>query len=126
MEIQFNHKMPIIIKSIQTLYDLPNCGSGGCCHIVTDDNNIRDDDLKWVIDYCDKPENKDRVDKELSEFICKLLLQLSFEQRCILFYMFDSDFIYNYGNDLDESMWNYFITEWSDKSIQEIIEEFIY
>lgn len=124
MKVEYNPKMPIIVQSIQTLYSLPSCGAGGCCHIVTDDDNLQDKDLQFVIDYCNSPENADRVDKELSELICKLLLQLSFEQRCVLFYMFLSDY-FDYV-DLDESTWNAFINYKSDKTVQEMVEEFTY
>ena len=124
MKVEYNPKMPIIVQSIQTLYSLPSCGAGGCCHIVTDDDNLQDKDLQFVIDYCNSPENTDRVDKELSELICKLLLQLSFEQRCVLFYMFLSDY-FDYV-DLDESTWNAFINYKSDKTVQEMVEEFTY
>lgn len=124
MKVEYNPKMPIIVQSIQTLYSLLGCGTGGCCHIVTDDDNIQDEDLQFVIDYCNRPENADRVDKELSEMICKLLLQLSFEQRCVLFYMFLSNYFDNV--DLDESTWNAFINYISDKTIQEMVEEFTY
>lgn len=37
---EYNEKIPIIVGLIHILYCLPECGSGGCCHIVTDDNNI--------------------------------------------------------------------------------------
>jgi len=125
MKVEYNPKMPIILQSIKTLYSLPNCSAGGCCHIVTDDDNIQDEDLQFVIDYCNEPENADRVDKELSELICKLLLQLSFEQRCVLFYMFLSDYFNNYCL-LDESTWDAFIDYVSDKTIEEMVEQFTY
>ena len=124
MEVEYNPKMPIIVQSIQTLYSLPGCGAGGCCHIVTDDGNIQDKDLQFVIDYCNRPENADCVDKELSELICKLLLQLSFEQRCVLFYMFLSNYFDDF--DIDKSTWNVFINCISDKTVQEMVEEFTY
>lgn len=94
----YDNKMFIIAKCIHILYDLPECACGGCCHIVTDDDNIDDDDLKWVIEYCSSDETLGRCDRELSKFICELLLQLSYEQRVLLFTMM------NDGNwDYDES-----------------------
>ena len=125
MNVQYNPKMPIIVQSIQTLYSLPDCSSGGCCHIVTDDDNIQDENLQFVIDYCNMPENANMVDKELSELICKLLLQLSFEQRCVLFYMYLSDYFDDYQL-LDESIWDAFIEHISDKTVQEMVEQFTY
>ena len=89
MIVNYNPKMQIIVELIHLLYELPNCGAGGCCHIVTDDDNIDDDDLQWVIDYCNKPDNG-YLDKELSRTICELLLQLSREQRICLFYLMNA------------------------------------
>ena len=89
MKVKYNPKMQIIVELIHLLYDLPECGAGGCCHIVTDDDNIDDDDLKWVIEYCQKDDN-DHIDKELSRTICELLLQLSHEQRICLFYLMNA------------------------------------
>jgi hypothetical protein len=103
--MEYNPKMKIIVDLIHTLYKLPDCGTGGCCHIVTDDGNIRDNDLKWVMEYCHSPENNSRIDRELSYTICELLLQLSYEQRAYLFNMM------NYGlidNGIDEERWDTF------------------
>lgn len=97
---KWNPKIPIIVGMIHTLYNLDECGTGGLCHIVTDDDNIKDDDLQWVIDYCKKPENADRVDAELSSWICELMLQLTLEQRAAMFGFM------NEGIDIDESIWN--------------------
>lgn len=98
---KYNPKMPIIAEMIHVLYSLDGCGCGGLCHIVTDDDNIRDSDLEWVIQYCKKKENKDRVDKELSSWICELLLQLTIEQRAGLFTLMN-----DYDFDIDEVSWD--------------------
>ena len=89
MKVKYNPKMQIIVELIHLLYDLPDCSAGGCCHIVTDDDNIEDNDLKFVIDYCNEPDNA-KLDKELSRTICELLLQLSREQRICLFYLMNA------------------------------------
>ena len=89
MKIKYNPKMQIIVELIHLLYDLPDCSAGGCCHIVTDDDNIEDNDLKFVIEYCNNPDNSN-IDKELSRTICELLLQLSREQRICLFYLMNA------------------------------------
>ena len=125
MDVQYNPKMPIIMMAIQMLYTLPGCGAGGCCHIVTDDDNIDDDSLQFVIEYCDRPENADRVDRELSKLICELLLQLSFEQRCVLFYMFLANYMHDYCL-LDKSQYDAFIDYISDKTVEEMVEQFTY
>ena len=48
----YHPKFPVVARMIQILYDLNGCACGGCCHIVTDDNNIRNSDLESVIKYC--------------------------------------------------------------------------
>lgn len=111
---EWNPKIPIIEGMIHTLYDQPCCSCGGLCHIVTDDDNIRDEDLKFVIEYCEREENASRPDKELSSWICQLLLQLTFEQRAGLFGMMEADI------DIDENTWEY-IEEFDN--IQLYIEE---
>ena len=45
----YHEKFPIVRDMIAVLYDY--CCSGGCCHIVTDDDNIYDSDLDFVIEY---------------------------------------------------------------------------
>lgn len=95
----WNPKMPIIEGMIHILYDQPDGVCGGLCHIVTDDDNIRDSDLKFVIEYCEEEENANCSDKELSSWICQLLLQLTFEQRAALFGMMQA------GIAIDESTW---------------------
>lgn len=103
--MEYNPKIPIIVDLIHILYELPHCGAGGCCHIVTDDNNIKDDDLQWVMEYCHKSENSDCIDREISYTICEMLLQLTYEQRVCLFDML------NYGwidNGVDKERWDTF------------------
>ena len=104
IKIEWNPKIPIIIGLIETLYRV--CHGGGCCHIVTDDYNIEDYHLQWVIDYCNKSESNDCIDKELSSLICQLLLQLSIGQRRYLFFLYDNNYIKNIGpENFDQSSW---------------------
>lgn len=100
--IEWNPKAQVIARLIDVLYDLDGCGCGGLCHIVTDDQNLYDDNLQFVIRECHNPENDNRVEKELCSLICELLLQLSFEQRAIIFLLID---YYGY-NCVDEDIWN--------------------
>ncbi len=97
---KWNPKMPIIVGLIHTLYDEAECSSGGLCHIVTDDDNLNDHSLKFVIDYCKRPENADSIDVELSSWICELMLQLDLEQRAGLFGLMRAGF-----DMIDESVW---------------------
>lgn len=92
-EKYYHPKFKIVADMIHTLYNLDGCACGGNCHIVTDDNNIRNSDLEFVIKYCD--ENKDSIDCELSRTICEILLQMTIEQRIILFYSLETDIMFN-------------------------------
>ena len=89
----YHPKFKIVADMIHILYSLDGCTCGGNCHIVTDDNNIRNSDLEFVIKYCD--ENKDSIDCELSRTICEILLQMTIEQRIILFYSLETDIMFN-------------------------------
>ena len=115
--MQYNPKMKIIVDLIHVLYDLPECCSGGCCHIVTDDDNIEDKDLLWVMDYCKRPENTNQIDKELSYAICEMLLQLSREQRICLFYLMNAGQL---DEGVDEAQWDYLLEYY--KTPKEILD----
>ena len=98
--IEYKPKCEVISMLIHLLYELDGCSCGGLCHIVTDDNNIHDDDLEFVIDYCKQDENKDCIDKEISSLICSLMLELTFEQRVVLlevhkFYGYVNEYVWN-------------------------------
>ena len=105
MKVKYNPKMQIIVKLIYLLYDLPDCSAGGCCHIVTDDDNIDDDDLEFVVEYCNNPDNSN-IDKELSRTICELLLQLSREHRICLFYLMNAGQL---DEEVNEYTWDYLL-----------------
>ena len=77
--------MNTIRELISCLYQLEGCCCGGLAHIVTDDNNIEDHFLKWVLEQCDEEENKDRTERGLVKLICEELLQLSIQERVYLF-----------------------------------------
>lgn len=91
MNKYYHPKFYLVRELIGILYDLPGCGSGGCCHIVTDDDNIYDDDLDFVIEYCDSPDNVDEIEKELAKTICIILKQMTFQQRAVLFELIEKD-----------------------------------
>lgn len=80
--LYYNEKFPIVRDMIHILYEY--CCVGGCCHVVTDDDNIYDDDLEWVISYAEN-ERKNEIDSELSAAICKILKSMTFLQRAVLF-----------------------------------------
>lgn len=107
--------MNITLACINHLYHYIS-GAGGSCHVVTDDDNIEDDDLKWCIDYCDSEDAKESYDRHLCKFICEQLLRLKREYRIILLNMFirgchliDEDIIdvYFKTTDVDELVRSY-------------------
>lgn len=81
----FTPRLNMIRELIACLYSLEGCACGGLCHIVTDDNNFRDSDLQWVIEECDKEENKDRIEAPLCKLICSEMLKLSMQERALLY-----------------------------------------
>lgn len=71
-----------LISCLYTMHDEEFC-TGGLLHIITDDGNLRDSDIKWCLEECIKhPEREDAV---LGKFICNELLQLSMEQRRLVY-----------------------------------------
>ena len=126
--LKYSPKMYIIIELIYCLYDQPDGACGGLCHIVTDDNNIDDYSLQFVIDECKKPEHNDAADKELSSLICELMLQLNFDQRLLLFKIMEDDGQFAVLHDgycfIDESMWNAFVDQYAE--FHEYIDESSY
>ena len=117
----YNEKFPIIRDMIHVLYDY--CPAGGCCHIVTDDNNIYNEDLEFVINYAQREENRDRIDSELSIAICKMLIKMTFLQRAVLFDSMNYDIDYRDKEDFDifypsdeDSLKNIFESyDWDDR-----------
>lgn len=64
----------------------------GLCHIVTDEDNYDNGSLLWVLEECEKEENKNREELEITKLICKELLKLSMNERNLLFNSFYYDF----------------------------------
>lgn len=101
----YHPKFELASELISVLYNLEECITGGLCHIVTDDGNIYDDDLDSIIKNCDKEENKNEIDRELSKTICIILKQMTFEQRAVLFEMID----YGIFNEINQEDVDWFI-----------------
>lgn len=80
----YNQNIEVISRYIDCLYNLPDCCCGGMLHIVTDDDNVEDDNLDWCFDYINKQENTNEVDKEIDELILKNMKKLTLEQRRLL------------------------------------------
>lgn len=87
----FTPHMNTIRELIACLYNLEGCGCGGLAHIVVDDDNIDDDSIKWVLEYCDEEENKDCTERGLVKLICEELLKLNMKERTLLFSGYYSD-----------------------------------
>lgn len=119
---EWSPQIEIVKHLIEVLYSIPSGCAGGCCHIVTDDDNIEDDDIKWVINYCET-DGKNRPDAKLSKIICEYLLELNYEQRALMFSFMNTGM----SNDLDETTWNsypdeyckHLIDKWLGKDILE-------
>jgi hypothetical protein len=77
---------------VRVLYDDMGDGAGGMLHIVLDDGNIDDDDIQWCIEYCNREENADRHDKETCLEVAHRMLNLSIEERMLVYYQWDGEF----------------------------------
>jgi len=71
----------VIRGLVELLYNLPGCAAGGCCHIITDDGNLDDNSIKFVIQWCNSIEHANRIDKDISLLLCKYLLRLTEDER---------------------------------------------
>lgn len=81
-----------ICELVGHLYNDMREGSGGMLHIVLDDFNIDDDDLKWCIEYCNQSENRDSHDRDICIEIAQRMLKLSREARMLVCYRWDKKF----------------------------------
>ena len=75
--MQNNSKItvPQLIEECKKYYAMPNNSMGGCLHIVLDDENIKDNHIKFSIDEAE------REGDEAGVRLGKLLLQASMTQR---------------------------------------------
>ena len=99
LDKSYYHKnFPLLAVLIDALYELPGCSCGGICHIVTDDDNVRDSDLSYVLGECYRNDSDwdDHIEKPLAALICKLFLQMEYKQRVcfteLMFYVGHDDF----------------------------------
>lgn len=83
-------RLNTIRELIACLYNLEGCCTGGLAHIITDDDNIEDHHIKFVLEECEK--NKDKEEAGLVKLICEELLKLSIQQRVLLFSSYYSYF----------------------------------
>ena len=90
--IYWTKEVEEVCKLVKTLYEDMGERAGGMLHIVLDDCNIDDDDLQWCIEYCNREENADRHDKSICLEIAHRMLNLSKEQRLLIYYQWDGEF----------------------------------
>lgn len=90
----YNKHLKTIKEYIHCLYGLEGCSCGGLCHIVVDDGNYDNNSLSWVLNECEKEENKNREELEITKLICNELLKLSINERALLLELPYRDFIF--------------------------------
>lgn len=74
-------RMDLLLSYCKRLYKLPECGAGGCLHILLDDNNYDDDSLKFCRRYCkEHAEGEERI---LAMKILDIYSTLSLEERAL-------------------------------------------
>lgn len=79
----YTKHLDTIREYISCLYKLEDCCTGGLLHIVTDDGNLENNDIKWCLDECrNHPECEE---SEIGKLICNELLKLSMEQRRLVY-----------------------------------------
>lgn len=105
-KVPYHYAMPIVAELVNLLYSIDGCECASLAHVVIDDNNISDEDLTFTISYCDKPEYVDRKERHLVKCIMKYLLEMSIQQR-FLMWEFIND-MRDYVSEvmyMDEQMW---------------------
>lgn len=107
-ESKWHPNMRVIAPLLSALYETLGEGCGGLAHVVVDDHNYNDLCIDYVIDYCNEPENKNRLDRYLVLCLMDYLREMTEEQRklCMEFLsevIFDPDFcLYFDYNDVNE------------------------
>lgn len=83
----WHKKTPLAIALIHALYELPNCSTGGIAHVIVDDENVRDSDLKWEIERINSDDEwySEALEKDLVKLLCETLMEMSYEQRLAIF-----------------------------------------
>ena len=84
----YNKHLDTIREYVSCLYKLDGCCTGGLLHIVLDDGNLDDDDIKWCLDRC--IENPEEEESGIGKLICEELLKLPMEQRRLVY---ESDWV---------------------------------
>lgn len=115
-ENYYDPKMELLERLIHVLYKLPDCNCGGICHVITDDDNITDEVIKYVLEFAKEKNNESRIEKGLCELICNTMLELSYEKRAVTF------FLMNKGDDVNKTTVNEAVSRFGIKNIIDDIE----
>lgn len=78
-----------LVTMIRLLYELPECGCGGLGHVVLDDNNIDTASIQHTLHWTTEDENVSRVETPLVKCIMEYLLQMTEDERAVVFYLMD-------------------------------------
>ena len=80
-----------LVTMIRLLYELPDCGCGGLGHVVLDDNNIDTDSIQHTLNWTTENENTSRVEAPLVKCIMEYLLQMTEDERAVVFYLMEHE-----------------------------------
>lgn len=80
---------PLVIM-IHLLYELPECVCGGLGHVVIDDNNIDTGSIQHTLQWTTEGEDTKRVEAPLVRCIMEYLLQMTEDERAVLFYLMEN------------------------------------
>lgn len=78
----YDKHLETIRELIACLYELEDCGAGGLLHILTDDDNIDDDDIAYCLRECML--HPEREEFGIGKLICEEYLKLPIQKRRLL------------------------------------------
>lgn len=79
-----------LVAMIHLLYELPECGCGGLGHVVIDDNNIDTGSIQHTLHWTTEGEDAKRVEAPLVRCIMEYMLQMTEDERAVLFYLMEN------------------------------------
>lgn len=68
-------KVPEVRALVEAYYDKPGNATGGNCHIVLDDGNLKTQHIVWALERCEAAGDKDGAE------IMRLMLRMTPSQR---------------------------------------------
>ena len=79
-----------LVAMIHLLYELPECGCAGLGHVVIDDNNIDTGSIQHTLHWTTEGEDAKRVEAPLVRCIMEYMLQMTEDERAVLFYLMEN------------------------------------